>query len=127
MKSFFHLVNPQACREAEEDEDVPAPVMTEFRLDDVVKLASGAILRIDRLTYRAPDLGNRRSASVVAGGGDVFPVLVVSGPVFRPMQAEYVCDLGTVVHHLASEVVAKLVVVTATNHIRPVRGKRPSR
>ena len=82
----------------------------EFRVDDVVKLQDGTVMRIDKLTYRAPDLGNRRSVNAAGEGHDIFPVLVITGPVFRPAAGEHICSLDQVVSKEARKIAKKLTV-----------------
>ena len=90
--------------------------LTEFRVDDVVELRDSTVMRIDKLTYRALDLGNKRSVAASSDGADVFPVLVLTGPVFRPVNEVYVCHEGTVVNHQAHAVTKKLTVGTSREH-----------
>jgi hypothetical protein len=99
LRTFFHRTAP--------DQE-----LTEFRVDDVVKLRDSTVMRIDKLSYRAPNWQDRRSVTVAKEGGDVFPVLVITGPVFRPVREVHVCHVGTIVSHQASEVVKKLAVAT---------------
>ena len=103
LRTFFHRTAP--------DQEP-----TEFRVDDVVKLRDSTVMRIDKLSYRAPNWQNRRSVAVAKAGGDVFPVLVITGPVFRPVREVHVCHVETIVSYQAIEVVKKLAVGTRADN-----------
>ena len=104
LRSFHHRLP------AEFGED--QGTLQEFHIDDVVRLASGKVMRIDDLCYRAPNLHGERSAAASARGIDVFPALVASGPLFRPSLdgAEYTCAYDTVIQSQVSDIISKVQV-----------------
>lgn len=104
LRSFHHRL-PAEFGEAQ-------GTLQEFHIDDVVRLASGKVMRIDDLCYRAPNLHGERSAAASARGIDVFPALVASGPLFRPSLdgAEYTCAYDTVIQSQVSDIISKVQV-----------------